>query len=53
MQTGHDTATEITRDIIVAMIGSGAMGVSSNAVKMVADAFDQIHAKVSEKWQAE
>jgi len=53
MSAGNDTATEITRDIIVAMIGDGAMGVSPDAAKRVADAFEIVHTMVESKWRNE
>lgn len=49
MKSTDATATEITRDIIVAMLGSGQTGVSAEAAKMVIEAFEVIHAKVAEK----
>jgi hypothetical protein len=53
MQTGHDTATEITRDIIVAMLGSGSLGCNAHSAEKVAEAFEIVYAKVEEKWRAE
>lgn len=52
MKSTDATATEITRDIVVAMLGSGQTGVSAEAAKMVVEAFEVIHAKVAEKMRA-
>jgi len=52
MKTYDTTAAEITRDIVVAMLGSGQTGVSSEAARMVVEAFDAIYAKVAEKLAA-